>query len=131
MHANDIDKTIIDDLQKINKKAYNSFRKIEEKRAKIPKNLDLLDDGSLGPFVLYDKNLTISAANGASKPKLASEFLGLLALNSSPQTLLELRTHMGISSAQLSIVLDNENSKFKITTFDDSPYRQRVAKTIH
>jgi predicted O-methyltransferase YrrM len=77
------------------------------------------------------KNLTIRAANGASKPKLASEFLGLLALNSSPQTLLELGTHMGISSAHLSIVLDNENSKFKITTFDDSPYRQRIAKTIH
>ncbi len=57
MHANDIHKTIIDVLQKINKKAYNSFRKIEEERAKIPKNLDLLDDGSLGPSGLYDKKL--------------------------------------------------------------------------
>lgn len=129
-HITSIHKTITSVLSKSPKEAYKAFTRVEDQRSLINKNKSLLVDGSFDVAGLYDKDLTISQVNKASKTKMDCEILGLLAYYTSPNTILELGTNTGISSAYLSILLDN-NPNFNITTLDASPYRQRVAKGIH
>jgi predicted O-methyltransferase YrrM len=129
-HKDAIHQSVIGVLEKKNKTTKKAFINIEKERLQMSKNSTILVDNSFDLSGLYDEGLTISDANNASKPKLACEFLGFLAFYTSPKSILELGTNVGISSSYMSI-LNNNNMNFNITTLDASPYRQRVAKTIH
>lgn len=129
-HSDALYKSIMGVLEKRNKKISRAFNKIEKERLELSNNNSVLVDSTLDKPGIYDEGLTISEANKASKPMLACEFLGYLAFNTSPKTILELGTNTGISSSYLSVLLYN-TSGFNLTTLDSSAHRQRIARTVH
>jgi predicted O-methyltransferase YrrM len=84
-----------------------------------------LVDGSLGPGGIYDQGLTVAEVCGVSKPPHAARLLHSLADEYQPKTTIELGTNVGISSAYLAA------GGAHVTTFDVSPYRQRLARSLH
>lgn len=103
---------------------------IELLRREYLMNNDILADGTLGEPGIYDKGVTISDAFKVSKSPKPAMFLYMLVRALKPETVLELGTNTGISSAFIAMAL-KRNGKGKIVTLDSSPYRQRIAKNVH
>jgi predicted O-methyltransferase YrrM len=84
-----------------------------------------LVDGTLGPPGIYDEGQSIADVCLVSKPKRAAQLLYSIAAEYRPKTILELGTNIGISSAYLAA------SDSRVTSLEASPYRLRVARTVH
>lgn len=98
---------------------------IERCRAEMSRDRSPLVDGSLGPSPMpFDKG-TIAEACSHSKAVHAARALYGLVAEYRPDTIIELGTNVGISSAYLAA------AGGKVTTLDASPYRQGVAKRLH
>ncbi|MCO6482083.1 MAG: class I SAM-dependent methyltransferase [Flavobacteriales bacterium] len=103
---------------------------IEELRGQYANHTGLLIDGSLGPGGLYDQGITVGRAFAASKPVKACRFLYKLVRFLKPDVILELGTNTGISSAYMASAL-RRNGNGRLVTLDASPYRQKIARTVH
>ena len=99
--------------------------RIEEERRAMLRDTSPLVDGSLGPPAIYDQDVTVAGACMVSKPRRAAWLLHSIAMEYRPETILELGTNVGISSAYLAA------SGAQVVTLDASPYRQRLAKSLH
>ncbi len=103
---------------------------IESERERLLQCEEPLVDGSLDEGI-YDKDLSISRACKASKPAKPALFLFWLTRLLGPQTVIELGTNVGISSAYMGAGLKAGGMNGEVTTMDISPYRQRLAYEIH
>lgn len=104
---------------------------IESERQQLLNRNEPLNDGSFEKGGLYDDNQTIKQACEVSKPPKPALMLFLLTRIIAPQRVIELGTNVGISSAYIGAALKVNRDKGKLITLDMSPYRQRLAKTIH
>jgi predicted O-methyltransferase YrrM len=102
----------------------------EKWRARTATRFEPLVDGSLGEPGLYDENVTISDAVKVSRKPLDAYMLYVLVREFRPQTVVELGTNVGISSAYLAAG-QSRNGFGRTVTFDASPYRQRLARELH
>jgi predicted O-methyltransferase YrrM len=84
-----------------------------------------LVDGTLGPPAIYDEGQTIADVCLVSKPESSARLLYSMAAEFRPMMILELGTNIGISSAYLAA------SGGRVTSFDASPYRLRIAEALH
>jgi predicted O-methyltransferase YrrM len=107
------------------------IKRIEVERKRLLGNNEPLNDGSFGEGGLYDKNTSISlvCSKGCKPPKLL--MLYLLTRTIKPQTVIELGTNVGISSAYIGMALKVNAQNGTITTLEASPYRLRLAKEVH
>lgn len=98
---------------------------IEGRRAALLKDHSPLADGSLGRGGPYDANQTVASACRVSKRAAPARLLYSLAAEYRPETLIELGTNVGISSAYFAAAGCN------VTTLEASPYRLQVARKLH
>jgi predicted O-methyltransferase YrrM len=104
-----------------------NFKKVEQQRKQLMANNNPLVDGTLGTPLKSDENIRVSDACKASKPYRSALNLYYLIQELQPRTILELGTNLGISSSYLALAATSS----KVITLDASPYRIRVAKSIH
>lgn len=118
-------------LEKCNKAnrnaAHHSTQKIEEIRRRLLQREDPIDDGTLDGSGIYDEGVTVRGACSASKPPKSALFLYYLVQEFQPRNAIELGTNVGISSAYIASALNHG----RLTTFEASPYRIRLAKEVH
>jgi predicted O-methyltransferase YrrM len=100
--------------------------RIEAMRATIQQDHAPLADGSLGEPGIYDAGKTIAQACAASKPPRQAQFLHALVQAFNPSITVELGTNLGVSSAYIASATTG-----RLTTFESSPYRLRVARRLH
>jgi predicted O-methyltransferase YrrM len=107
------------------------IERIEVERKRLLSNNEPLNDGSFGEGGLYDKNTSVSrvCSKGSKPPKLLMLYLLTRAIK--PQTVIELGTNVGISSAYIGMALKVNAQNGTITTLEASPYRLRLAKEVH
>lgn len=86
-----------------------------------------LVDGTLGDAGLYDQNITVGQAAKASAPITTLQFLLSLCREYQPASAIELGTNVGVSSAYLATGMN----RGVLQTLEASPYRLRVAQSIH
>lgn len=101
--------------------------RIEQVRNDLLTDQRPLVDGTLGDGGLYDQNITIAKAAKASAPATTQQFLFSLCREYQPGSVIELGTNVGISSAYLASAM----GKGVLQTLEASPYRLRVAQSIH
>lgn len=111
----------------------NFIQRINNFKAQLAANSNLLVDGSLIDVGPFDKpKETIADASKASRGWKDLEFLYGLILLHQPNTILELGTNLGISSAYLAAaLLATGNNNSIVHTIDASPYRIKVAQDLH
>jgi predicted O-methyltransferase YrrM len=102
----------------------------EKWRSRTAARFESLADGSLGEPGLYDEDATISDAVSVSMKPRGAFLLYIFVREFCPQTVVELGTNVGISSAYLAAG-QVRNGFGRTVTFDASPYRQRLAKELH
>jgi predicted O-methyltransferase YrrM len=109
----------------------NLIERIEVERKRLLGINEPLNDGSFGEGGLYDKNTSVSrvCSKGCKPPKLLMLYLLTRAIR--PQTVIELGTNVGISSAYIGMALKVNAQNGTITTLEASPYRLRLAKEVH
>jgi predicted O-methyltransferase YrrM len=107
-----------------------NFKKIEQQRKQLMNNNNPLMDGTLSVRWGADENIRIADACRASKPYRSAINLYYLIRELQPRIILELGTNLGISSSYLALAGKTDTSS-KIITLDASPYRIRVAKSVH
>lgn len=107
------------------------IERVEVERKRLLGNNELLNDGSFGEGGLYDKNTSVNRAcsRGCKPRKLLMLYLLTRAIK--PQTVIELGTNVGISSAYIGMALKVNAQNGTITTLEASPYRLRLAKEVH
>lgn len=106
------------------------FKMIEQQRKQLMANNNPLVDGTLGAAGIFDEHKRVSDACKASKPYRSALHLYYLIRELQPRTILELGTNLGISSSYLAMATYPDINS-KIITLDASPYRIRIAKSIH
>jgi len=105
-------------------------KRIEAKRREFLNNHSAIVDNTLGPPGIYDEG-TIAEACYKSKGPDAARLLYALVYAFRPETVIELGTNLGISSAYLAAGLKDSCSGGKILTLESSPYRLRLAQDLH
>lgn len=103
---------------------------IEAERERLLSQTQPLADGSLGESGIYDAGLSIRDACKASKPPRPSLLMHLLVREFAPNQIVELGTNLGVSSAYQAAAL-RANGTGRISTFEASPYRLRIAREVH
>jgi len=107
--------------------AVPAIQEVERFRATLIADTNLLADGTLGEPGIYDDKETVHGAVLRSKPRSEARLLYALAHEYQPNTVIELGTNVGISSAYIAAGLNNG----RLITFESSPYRLRVAQELH
>lgn len=107
-----------------------NFKKIEQQRKQLMNNNNPLVDGTLDVRWGADENIRVSDACKASKPYRSALNLYYLIRELQPRTVLELGTNLGISASYLALAGKADTSS-TIITLDASPYRIRLAKSVH
>lgn len=107
------------------------IKKIETERARLLNQHIPLIDGSLDNGGLYDRGVTISAACKVSKPPKQCLLLYKLIRVFQPQTVIELGTNVGISSAFQAAALSTNGKGGHLVTLEASPYRLKLARDLH
>jgi predicted O-methyltransferase YrrM len=107
------------------------IKKIEAERDRLLNQHAPLVDGSLGNGGLYDREVTISAACKVSKSSNQCLLLYKLVRIFQPQTVIELGTNVGISSAFQAAALSVNGKEGRLITLEASPYRLKLAKELH
>jgi predicted O-methyltransferase YrrM len=105
-------------------------KRIEAKRKEFLKDNSALVDNTLGPPGIYDEG-TIAEACYKSKAPDAAQLLYALVYAFGPETVIELGTNLGISSAYLAAGLKDSCSGGRVLTLESSPYRLRLAQVLH
>lgn len=116
---------------KLSRPERNWIERIESERKYLLSLKDPLIDESLGQGGLYDQGVTIHQACLASKPLEAAILLFLLTRAIKPSNVIELGTNVGVSSAYIAAALKLNGQQGRAITLDVSPYRQRLAKSVH
>jgi predicted O-methyltransferase YrrM len=100
---------------------------IEHVRDRLLADNRPLVDHTLGDGGLYDQNVTTRRAAQASAPRTTLQFLFSLCREYQPSCSIELGTNVGISSAYLAAAMNTGT----LQTLEASPYRLRIAQSIH
>ena len=99
----------------------SSVQKIEDFRTAFVANKTPLVDGTLGQAGIYDSNQTVSDAASVSKPAPQARILYSLAREYQPNTVVELGTNVGISSAYIAVGLSGGTlATFEVLTLPPS-----------
>lgn len=107
------------------------IKSIEKERSRLLKDHSPLYKGDLGLVNKFDMSVSVSRACLASKMPRQAAFLYHLCKNLNSETVVELGTNVGISSAYISVALKEKSDTATIHTVDISPYRQRLARELH
>ncbi len=103
---------------------------IERERRRMLQDDGPLIDGSAEPG-LYDEGQTIAAATKVSKSPRGALLLYQLIQEFKPQLVVELGTNVGISAAYQAAALNDNATGGRLVTLEASPYRLRLAKSLH
>lgn len=107
-------------------------KRIETERNRLLNLNESLVDGTLGKGGMHDFDKKISEiCLRASKPIKACQMLYLIARSIQASSVIELGTNVGISSSYIGAALKVNDMNGILTTIDASPYRLRVAKSVH
>jgi predicted O-methyltransferase YrrM len=109
------------------KKQYEDYRRIEQLRSNLSRNHSVLEVADLGAGSTYGQSSQRSVSSivrRAAKPKKFGQLLYRIAAYYQPQTILELGTSLGLSTAYLAL----GNPKAKVYTIEGSTQIASVAK---
>lgn len=104
---------------------------IERERRQMLKDDGPLIDGSEAEPGLYDKGQTIGAATKVSRSPRGALLLYQFIREFKPQLVVELGTNVGISAAYQAAALNDNANGGRLVTLEASPYRLRLAKSLH
>lgn len=110
------------------KKAYSIFLIIEKLRQELLKNentIDVVDFGAGSVMLAYNKRKIKDIARSSLKPRKFSQLLFRIAQNYNPQTIVELGTSLGVTTAYLA----NANKNNEVFTFEGSKNIAEVAQS--
>ena len=108
----------------------HAFAAIEQERAALAQRTDPLVDGTLTVEGPYDRG-TVGEAEKASKRPIDARLLYSIVRAFEPRTVIELGTNIGISGAYIATALRDAGEDGHLTTLEGSPYRMRLAQTLH
>ena len=104
---------------------------IEQERRRMLNDDSPLIDGSEAEPGLYDKGQTIGAVTKVSKSPRGALLLYQFIREFRPQLVVELGTNVGISAAYQAAALNENANGGRLVTLEASPYRLRLAKSLH
>ncbi|MBA3675316.1 MAG: class I SAM-dependent methyltransferase [Chitinophagaceae bacterium] len=110
------------------KKEYSIFPIIEKLRKELLKNdntIDVVDFGAGSSMLAYNKRKIKDIARSSLKPKKFSQLLFRIAKYYNPQTIVELGTSLGVTTAYFA----NANKNNEVFTFEGSKNIAGVAET--